>query len=65
MFLQGNITFAIGPFVGWIRDATGSYELVFHCLTVFMSLCAVPWLIEIFYLRVCVSRRKGEGNNFL
>lgn len=46
MFLQGNIMFAIGPFIGWIRDATQSYEITFHCLTLAMALCAVPWIIE-------------------
>lgn len=49
MFLQGNITFIIGPFIGWIRDVTGSYEISFHCLTFAMALCAIPWIIEIIF----------------
>ncbi|XP_055611499.1 monocarboxylate transporter 7 [Uranotaenia lowii] len=52
MFLQGNITFAVGPIVGYIRDVTGSYTISFHCLTLFMALCVVPWLFEIVYLRL-------------
>lgn len=51
MFLQGNITFAIGPFIGWIRDVTQSYEFSFHGLSFVMSLCAIPWLIELFINR--------------
>lgn len=47
MFLQGNITFAIGPFIGWIRDATQSYQFSFYGLSFVMALCAVPWLIEL------------------
>lgn len=52
MFLQGNITFAVGPIVGYIRDVTGSYSISFHCLTLFMALCVFPWLFEIVYLRL-------------
>ncbi|XP_062564632.1 monocarboxylate transporter 7 [Armigeres subalbatus] len=52
MFLQGNITFAVGPIVGYIRDVTGSYSISFHCLTLFMALCVIPWLFEIVYLRL-------------
>lgn len=57
MFLQGNITFLIGPFIGWIRDATQSYEISFHCLTFIMGLCAIPWIFEIVYIRI--SRNKN------
>uniref|UniRef100_A0A1Q3FJ07 Putative monocarboxylate transporter n=1 Tax=Culex tarsalis TaxID=7177 RepID=A0A1Q3FJ07_CULTA len=52
MFLQGNITFAVGPIVGYIRDVTGSYTITFHCLTLFMAMCVLPWLFEIVYLRL-------------
>lgn len=52
MFLQGNIMFVIGPFIGWIRDATQSYEISFHCLSIAMVLCAVPWLIESACLKI-------------
>lgn len=67
MFLQGNITFAVGPFVGYIRDVTGSYSVSFHCLTLFMALCVFPWLFEIIYFRlksrpvqVVVEREKHD-----
>lgn len=56
MFLQGNIMFVVGPFIGWIRDATQSYEITFHCLTVAMAMCAVPWLLEI----CCANTRRSS-----
>ncbi|XP_017871441.1 PREDICTED: monocarboxylate transporter 9 isoform X1 [Drosophila arizonae] len=62
MFTQGNAMFIIGPIVGYIRDRTQDYLLVFHILNVFMALCAVPWIIEI----LCVKfrrRNKLEQNN--
>uniref|UniRef100_A0A0A1WGI3 Monocarboxylate transporter 9 n=1 Tax=Zeugodacus cucurbitae TaxID=28588 RepID=A0A0A1WGI3_ZEUCU len=60
MFLQGNIMFAIGPLVGYLRDLTQDYIVTFHCLNFFMALCALPWLIEI----VCVKfRRKANFNS--
>ncbi|XP_037919162.1 monocarboxylate transporter 9 isoform X2 [Hermetia illucens] len=55
MFLQGNIMFIVGPIVGYIRDATKSYEISFHCLNFFMAACAFPWIIEIVYLK-CRNR---------
>ncbi|XP_050084066.1 monocarboxylate transporter 12 [Anopheles aquasalis] len=58
MFLQGNITFAIGPIVGYIRDVTGSYTISFHCLTLMMALCVIPWFFEICYYRL---QRKAAG----
>ncbi|XP_001869607.2 monocarboxylate transporter 9 [Culex quinquefasciatus] len=60
MFLQGNITFAVGPIVGYIRDVTGSYTISFHCLTLFMAMCVLPWLFEIVYLRL-KARATGRG----
>uniref|UniRef100_A0A182W0Y1 Major facilitator superfamily (MFS) profile domain-containing protein n=1 Tax=Anopheles minimus TaxID=112268 RepID=A0A182W0Y1_9DIPT len=60
MFLQGNITFAIGPIVGYIRDVTGSYTISFHCLTLVMALCVIPWFFEICYYRLKRKARKAE-----
>ncbi|EDW82900.1 uncharacterized protein Dwil_GK24906 [Drosophila willistoni] len=54
MFTQGNAMFVIGPIVGYIRDKTQDYILVFHILNVFMMLCAVPWVIEV----LCVKFRR-------
>ncbi|XP_055912908.1 monocarboxylate transporter 7 [Eupeodes corollae] len=51
MFLQGNITFLIGPIVGYVRDRTKDYVVTFHCVNIFMGLCVFPWLIEVFYLK--------------
>ncbi|XP_053680188.1 monocarboxylate transporter 7 [Anopheles nili] len=61
MFLQGNITFAIGPIVGYIRDVTGSYTVSFHCLTLVMALCVVPWFFEICYYRLKRKARDVEA----
>ncbi|XP_061396623.1 monocarboxylate transporter 9 [Musca vetustissima] len=57
MFMQGNVMFAIGPFVGYLRDMTKDYILTFHCLNFFMGLCAFPWIIEIVFLKF---RRRGK-----
>lgn len=62
MFLQGNITFAVGPIVGYIRDVTGSYTISFHCLTLFMAMCVLPWLFEIVYLRLKARATRREEN---
>ncbi|XP_036337001.1 monocarboxylate transporter 13 [Rhagoletis pomonella] len=56
MFLQGNITFAIGPLVGYLHDQTRNYVLTFHCLNFFMALCFVPWVLEL----VCVKFRRKK-----
>ena len=62
MFLQGNITFAIGPLIGYIRDVTESYPVSFHCLTFVMALCVVPWLIEIIYFRLRKSKNNQQSS---
>ncbi|KAH8300627.1 hypothetical protein KR044_012275 [Drosophila immigrans] len=62
MFTQGNGMFLIGPVVGYIRDRTKDYILVFHILNVFMALCAVPWLIEVLIVKFR-RRSKLERNN--
>ncbi|XP_037813118.1 monocarboxylate transporter 7 [Lucilia sericata] len=59
MFLQGNIMFAIGPVVGYLRDKTQDYILTFHCLNFFMGLCAFPWILEIIYVKF---RRRTKIN---
>lgn len=61
MFLQGNIMLIIGPLVGYIRDTTKSYEISFHLLSILMGLCAVPWIIEIFFFKL-QKRRKPLFN---
>ncbi|KAH8398043.1 hypothetical protein KR222_011561, partial [Zaprionus bogoriensis] len=62
MFTQGNAMFLIGPIVGYIRDRTQNYILVFHILNVFMALCAVPWIIEVLIVKFR-RRSKLERNN--
>jgi len=54
--------FLIGPIVGYIRDRTKDYILVFHILNVFMALCAVPWIIEVLIVKFR-RRSKLERNN--
>ncbi|KQS30081.1 monocarboxylate transporter 7 [Drosophila erecta] len=51
MFIQGNAIFLIGPVVGYIRDKTKDYILVFHILNGFMILCAAPWLVEVLIVK--------------
>lgn len=51
MFLQGNFAFLIAPFIGYIRDVTQSYVVCFNSLTFIMSLCAIPWIIEMIWFR--------------
>ncbi|KAH8275744.1 hypothetical protein KR026_004448, partial [Drosophila bipectinata] len=62
MFTQGNAMFLIGPIVGFIRDKTKNYLLVFHILNGFMILCAVPWVIEVLIVKFR-RRNKIERNN--
>lgn len=62
MFTQGNGMFLIGPIVGYIRDRTQDYILVFHILNVFMAMCAVPWIIEVLIVKFR-RRSKLERNN--
>ncbi|XP_030566197.1 uncharacterized protein LOC115766416 [Drosophila novamexicana] len=62
MFTQGNAMFIIGPIVGYIRDCTQDYLLVFHILNAFMALCAVPWIIEVLIVKFR-RRNKIERNN--
>ncbi|TMW49112.1 hypothetical protein DOY81_005795 [Sarcophaga bullata] len=59
MFLQGNIMFAIGPVVGYLRDKTQDYVLTFHCLNFFMGLCAFPWILELIFVKF---RRRTKIN---
>ncbi|XP_017850385.1 monocarboxylate transporter 7 [Drosophila busckii] len=62
MFIQGNAMFIIGPIVGYIRDRTQNYLLVFNILNIFMILCAVPWILELLYVKFR-RRNKLERNN--
>ncbi|XP_055300044.1 monocarboxylate transporter 14-like [Sitodiplosis mosellana] len=60
MFLQGNFSFIIAPFIGYIRDATQSYVICFNSLTFIMSLCAIPWIIEMIWFRFNLRQIKNE-----
>ncbi|XP_062140244.1 monocarboxylate transporter 7 [Drosophila sulfurigaster albostrigata] len=62
MFTHGNGMFLIGPIVGYIRDRTQDYILVFHILNVFMALCAFPWVIEVLIIKFR-RRSKLARNN--
>uniref|UniRef100_A0A1A9W694 Major facilitator superfamily (MFS) profile domain-containing protein n=1 Tax=Glossina brevipalpis TaxID=37001 RepID=A0A1A9W694_9MUSC len=62
MFLQGNIMFIIGPAVGYLRDRTQDYVLTFHCLNFFMALCAVPWILEIIFVKFRRRTKIGSVN---
>ncbi|XP_017064878.1 uncharacterized protein LOC108103766 [Drosophila eugracilis] len=62
MFTQGNAMFLIGPIVGFIRDKTKDYILVFNILNGFMMLCAIPWVIEVLIVKFR-RRNKIERDN--
>lgn len=59
LFIQGNLSFMLSPFTGWIRDVTQSYTICYHSLTVLMCVCLVPWTIEIIRFRKC-SRKSDK-----
>lgn len=44
--------FFFSNLIGWIRDVTQSFIICFNSLSVIMSLCAVPWIIEMIWLRI-------------
>lgn len=46
LFIQGNLSFLLSPFTGWVRDVTQSYAICYHSLTVLMCVCLIPWTIE-------------------
>ena len=52
MTMQGVIMFTIGPFVGWLRDYFDSFELIFNILIFGLLICAVPWVIEMTYVKM-------------
>lgn len=56
MVLQGLVMFVLGPVVGQVRDFTGSYAVTFNFLTVVLTACAIPWLVEIYADRWRVNR---------
>lgn len=57
MFISGNISFVIGPFVGWLRDLTNSYVICFHSLAFIMALCVIPWFIELLWFRMSKAEK--------
>lgn len=62
MFLQGITYLTIGPFVGWIRDYTQSYELFLHMLTFLIVLCVIFWFIEIIWFKNTSKKELNTSN---
>lgn len=58
MFLYGNFSFIIAPFIGFIRDVTKSYAICFNSLTFIMSLCVIPWILEMIWFRLFSKKTK-------
>ncbi|GJQ75155.1 hypothetical protein Trydic_g9761 [Trypoxylus dichotomus] len=52
MVVCGFVALTVGIVSGWVKDFTGSNIMVVHLLTIVHLLCAIPWMIEIFILRV-------------
>lgn len=59
-FLFQNMTY-IFQTLGWIRDVTHSFFVCFNSLSFIMSLCAVPWIIEIIWLRFYPKKAASDG----
>ena len=57
MFIHGISIFIISPIVGWVRDYTQDYIITFHVLTFFMALCAVPWVMEMVYVKLAKKNK--------
>ncbi|GAB0097094.1 uncharacterized protein DMENIID0001_126920 [Sergentomyia squamirostris] len=62
MAISGAIGFIIGPISGYVRDATKSYAIFFNFLTLCMAFCAVPWILEILYVKCRKKELHTETN---
>lgn len=46
MVINGLLTVTLGPLVGVLRDATGSFPVCIHVLSAVLMLCALTWTLE-------------------
>uniref|UniRef100_A0A7G3APX1 Putative monocarboxylate transporter n=2 Tax=Lutzomyia longipalpis TaxID=7200 RepID=A0A7G3APX1_LUTLO len=61
MAISGLIGFIIGPISGYIRDATRSYPIFFNSLTLCMALCAIPWILEVIYVKFLQPKKRPDN----
>ncbi|KAK9870218.1 hypothetical protein WA026_006303 [Henosepilachna vigintioctopunctata] len=57
---KGLFVVALGPILGFIRDATGSFPMCLHSQTFLIMMCCVAWSIE--YMIVYLKSRRKEIN---
>ncbi|XP_046994385.1 monocarboxylate transporter 5-like [Schistocerca americana] len=57
---KGIFIVALGPVLGVIRDATGSYPLCIHAQTVCVFLCIIAWGIEYIVVYLHSRTKKNE-----
>lgn len=50
MVAKGITVVSLGPILGLIRDATGSYPIFIHAQSVLMTLGLLAWIVEYVYL---------------
>lgn len=52
MFMQGMVLFVFTAIVNKIGNVFDDDIIVFHCLTLVMSFCVIPWAAEMIWLKV-------------
>lgn len=52
MFMQGMVLFVFTAIVNKIGSVFDDDIIVFHCLTLVMSFCVIPWVAEMIWLKV-------------
>lgn len=65
MVLKFFAILSIGPFLGWLRDATGSYPICVHTQSLLLILVAITWFLEILirWYRRRHSAEQDESSN--
>lgn len=59
---KGLFVVALGPVLGYIRDATGSYPICLHSQTFLIMLCCLAWSIE-YTICWCKTRTKDASSD--
>lgn len=53
MIIKGITAITIGPFLGWIRDLTLSYNASLHAQNILLTIVMIVWVIELtWYKRI-------------
>ncbi|XP_024940750.1 uncharacterized protein LOC107267613 [Cephus cinctus] len=59
LLTSGIVFLIVGPIVGGIRDATGSYCVLLHCLNIFTYLTVISWTLEQY-----LSKRRKRNSSW-